>query len=103
MPLVFSYGSLREKGLQMATYGRLLSGRVDEAPGYTLGRVEPHWNAQHTGHPTDRVAGTAFELTDAELAVTDQYERRDDYVRRQLVLASGAQAWMYVHGGVDAS
>ncbi len=39
----------------------------------------------------------AFEVTDAELAAADDYERPAAYVRIAVVLASGASAWVYVH------
>ena len=37
-----------------------------------------------------------FEITDDELAATDEYERVAVYTRISAVLASGAQAWVYV-------
>ena len=41
-----------------------------------------------------RVQGTAFEVTDAELAAADDYERDADYIRIAVVLASGHPAWV---------
>jgi len=109
VPLVFSYGTLREPAVQRATYGRLLEGGTDALTGFTLERVaiaDParaaalgrshHANARRTGSVADRVDGMAFEITDAELAATDGYERPDGYVRRAVTLASGRAAWMYV-------
>ena len=43
-----------------------------------------------------RVSGTTFEVTDAELAAADVYERGDAYTRIQASLASGGEAWVYV-------
>lgn len=108
MPLLFSYGTLRDPAVQRASFGRELSGREDTLPGYRLELLEisdPHvldlsGVAQHpivvaTGDPRDGVAGVVFEVTDGELAAADEYEV-DDYVRVLATLASGAHAWVYV-------
>jgi gamma-glutamylcyclotransferase (GGCT)/AIG2-like uncharacterized protein YtfP len=46
-------------------------------------------------HITDRVPGTVFEITPAELAAADAYEVAD-YERIAVTLASGQGAWVYV-------
>ena len=48
-----------------------------------------------TGRGDDRIAGTVFEITDAELAHADAYEVAA-YVRVKAPLASGLEAWVYV-------
>ena len=48
------------------------------------------WN----GRDDSRVAGVAFEVTDAELAQADGYEPAG-YERVSAKLASGKQAWVY--------
>lgn len=109
MPLLFSYGTLQQERVQLETFGRLLRGRRDELPGFEPGLVpiedpvvaaamgrEHHANAVHTGRGESRVAGTAFEVTDAELALADEYERTASYVRIAVTLASGSEAWVYV-------
>lgn len=109
MPLVFSYGTLREPAVQRATYGRLLAGRADALVGFVIVRVpiaDParaaalgrpdNVDARHTGIATDRVEGMAFEISDSELVATDGYERPDGYVRRKVILASGREAWVFV-------
>lgn len=109
MPLVFSYGTLQEEHVQLSTFGRLLRGERDELPGFEPSSVrieDPqvaaasgkthHANAAFTGRPGSRVSGTVFEITDAELAASDQYERLASYKRIAAVLASGKQAWVYV-------
>jgi hypothetical protein len=109
MPLIFSYGSLQQPDVQVSTFGRRLDGRRDELPGYepslvgiddplvvaTLGRTH-HANIIRTAMVDSRVPGTAFEITDAELARVDEYERAFMYERVAVVLASGAEAWVYV-------
>jgi hypothetical protein len=39
-----------------------------------------------------------FEITDAELAAVDEYEAASGYRRVALMLASGSEAWVYIHG-----
>jgi hypothetical protein len=106
---VFSYGTLQEDRVQLSTFGRLLRGQRDELPGFepSLVRIEDphvvatsgkthHANATFTGRPDSRVSGMVFEITDAELAASDQYERLAAYARIAATLASGKQAWVYV-------
>lgn len=110
MPLLFSYGTLQEDAVQVSTFGRLLNGHRDELTGYTPSLVpiqptqlEPgsdrthHANATFTGRSDTRVSGTVFEVTDAELAAADEYELTTSYKRIAVVLASGEEAWVYVH------
>lgn len=107
MTLLFSYGTLQQEDVQLATFGRLLQGQADELPGAELAmlRIEDpyvvatsgkthHPVVRFNGRPASRVSGTVFEITDAELARADQYEVAA-YQRVAVVLASGKQAWMY--------
>jgi gamma-glutamylcyclotransferase (GGCT)/AIG2-like uncharacterized protein YtfP len=99
LPLLFSYGSLQREEVQIATFGRILSGRVDELLAFELIPAA----RGGTGHANvirgasgSRVAGIAFEVSDSELAAADEYERRDDYTRLEAALASGRSTWVYV-------
>lgn len=107
MPNLFSYGTLQQKNVQLANFGRELSGHKDILQGYIIGEVEItdervlresgkafHPILRFTGNNTDEVAGTVFELTDAELAQADDYEV-DAYVRVQATLKSGSECWIY--------
>lgn len=109
MPLVFSYGTLQQEKVQLSTFGRLLQGQRDELLGFEPSSVrieDPHAVATHgkthhanvtfNGRSDSRVSGTVFEITDAELAAADEYERVDAYKRIAATLASGKQAWVYV-------
>ena len=109
MPLIFSYGTLQQESVQLSTFGRLLQGQRDELPAFepSLVRIEDpqtaaasgrthHANVTFNGRNDSRVSGTVFEITDAELAAADDYERRDAYKRIAAVLASGKRAWLYV-------
>jgi hypothetical protein len=108
MPLLFSYGTLRDPAVQRANFGRELAGRDDRVLGFRLGQVEitdPHvvelsGLTHHpilaaTGDPADSVPGAVLELTDDELLRADEYEV-DDYRRVEAPLASGGTAWVYI-------
>ena len=110
MPLLFSYGTLQEEAIQLATFGRRLAGHPDELPGYepSRARIEDpeeaaragrthHANVTFNGRSDCRVPGTVFEVTEAELAAADRYEEPADYRRIVVTLASGRQAWVYLH------
>ena len=108
MPLLFSYGTLQQEGVQRATFGRLLKGSADALVGYAQSMMKiddadvvaksgktHHPIVAFTGRTEDRVVGAAFEVTDAELAAADTYEV-DAYRRVLAPLASGLNAWVYV-------
>ena len=110
MPLLFSYGTLQQENVQLSTFGRLLQGQRDELLGFELSSVKiedskvvsatgkTHYaNAAFNGRDDSRVSGTVFEITDAELAAADSYEQLAAYKRIATKLASGKQAWVYVH------
>jgi gamma-glutamylcyclotransferase (GGCT)/AIG2-like uncharacterized protein YtfP len=107
MPLLFSYGTLQEEAVQLSTFGRLLRGEPDQLVGFeqsvfTIEDVEfvaksgkaNHAIVQFTGDEGDRVNGTVFEVSDSELAQSDEYEPAG-YTRIETTLASGKKAWVY--------
>lgn len=105
--LLFSYGTLQQDSVQMASFGRLLKGRPDTLPGYRQTQiaitdpevVRTSGKAYHPivapGEATDSVPGTVFEITAEELAAADRYEV-SDYKRVAAALASGVTAWVYI-------
>ena len=108
MPLLFSYGTLRDPAVQKATFGRELSGRDDQITGFRVEQLlitDPHvvevsGLTHHpvlraTGDPADVVDGTVLDLTDGELRQADDYEV-EDYKRVAAPLTSGGTAWVYV-------
>jgi gamma-glutamylcyclotransferase (GGCT)/AIG2-like uncharacterized protein YtfP len=108
--LLFSYGTLQSKAVQLASFGRELAGRPDSLAGYTMTRIaatDPnvvalsgenfYRNLEPSPNLTDEVAGTALEITEQELAAADAYEAPSNYQRIQVTLRSGAQAWVYLH------
>jgi gamma-glutamylcyclotransferase (GGCT)/AIG2-like uncharacterized protein YtfP len=105
---LFSYGTLQQAEVQLATFGRLLEGVSDALVGFKQEFVEItdpgvlaksgkrfHPIVMRSVSADDRVAGTVFAVTPAELASADAYEV-DDYARVEAELASGLKAWVYV-------
>ena len=109
--LLFSYGTLRQSGVQRAVFGRHLDGRPDAIVGYDLDFVtitdprviESSGSDRHPIlKPTDRtgaaVEGAVYSVSEGDLAAADDYEV-DDYQRIAVPLRSGDQAWVYVFAG----
>ena len=105
---LFSYGTLQLLNVQIANYGRALEGEPDALIGYRIEDLvvgdpdvvaisgkEVHSIARHTGNAGDRIEGTVLELTEHELAATDDYEV-EPYRRIEVTLESGRAAWVYV-------
>jgi gamma-glutamylcyclotransferase (GGCT)/AIG2-like uncharacterized protein YtfP len=111
--LLFSYGTLRQPEVQLATFGRSLEGRDAAIAGYRLEWLtitDPHviatsgsdrhplLVADATGSADATVSGTVFTVTPDELRAADEYEV-DDYRRIEVPLTSGETAWVYVLAG----
>jgi len=107
MPLLFSYGTLQQEAVQMATFGRPLQGQPDELISFeqSLLKVEDplfvaksgkvhHFIVKFNGRNDSRVSGTVLEISEMELAQADLYEPAG-YKRIFAMLASGKQAWVY--------
>ena|ERR1022692_4151808 len=94
--LLFSYGTLQNKNVQIANFGRELTGREDALPGHARRMVAIHANVEPSSNPEDAVSGTVFEITEQELAAADKYEEVAAYRRMFVTLRSGDQAWVYV-------
>jgi len=106
--LLFSYGTLQLEGVQMATFGRQLTGTSDALRGFELvllkiedqtvvaisGKAH-HTMAGFTGRDSDVVSGTVFAVTREEIQNADRYEVAA-VKRVSAVLQSGVRAWAYV-------
>ncbi len=105
---LFSYGTLQLEAVQMATFGRLLSGTSDALPGYELATLkieDPaviaisgkgyHTIAKFTGRDSDEIPGKVFRVTLDDIGNTDKYEV-DACKRIAVNLRSGIRAWVYV-------
>src|SRR5580704_1266967 len=106
--LLFSYGTLQYKNIQIAHFGRELTGCADALSGYRRGKVaikdaevvassgETHYeNVLPSSNPGDEVHGMVYEITERELAAADKYEADADYERVLVTLRSAARAWVY--------
>jgi hypothetical protein len=106
--LLFSYGTLQQREVQLATFGRELVGTADQLVGFQQSMVKiedpdvvqtsgktHHPIVKRTGKAEDTVIGIAFEVTDEELSNADRYEV-SDYKRISAPLASGRTSWVYV-------
>lgn len=107
MPLLFSYGTLQRAEIQRSLFGRALPGEHDQLIGFRQSAIDlddpdvlqstgtgRHVIVQFTGAPGDRVSGTVLEVTDADIALADEYEPAP-YDRIATTLASGKTAWVY--------
>ena len=105
---LFSYGTLQQAEVQLATFGRLLQGEPDTLPGYRCGKLmitdpdvlatsglDHHLIAMPSDDPADVIEGMVFLITATELAAADAYEV-DDYKRVAVRLRSDGEAWVYV-------
>jgi hypothetical protein len=104
----FSYGTLQLKSVQLANFGRELTGKPDTLLEYAIEQVEItdervlresgqkyHPILKFTGAIESEVDGTVFELTPHDLMMADSYEV-SDYKRVSASLKSGLKCWVYV-------
>lgn len=106
--LLFSYGTLQLKKVQVESFGRELKGTKDILKGYKLEQLqitdravlqkseqEFHPIAIPTQEPNEQIIGTLYEISKEELLQADLYEV-NDYKRVKETFHSGKQAWVYV-------
>ena len=105
---LFSYGTLQLEAVQMAIFGRRLTGKRDVLPGFeeTLLVIEDqaiisisgkthHTIAKFTGRTSDAISGTVYAVIPDEIQSADKYEVAACQ-RVAVVLQSGIRAWVYV-------
>ena len=107
MEHLFSYGTLQQPEVRLATFGRLLDSRPDRLPGYRLGLLaiddaqvvatsgKTHHPIAARGDAADGVPGAVLAMSLEQLRQADGYEVAD-YRRERVTIASGLQAWAYV-------
>ena len=105
--LLFSYGTLQLREVQLATFGRSVEGRPDALAGYLMTMIriheegfsppegELHRIIHFTGVDSDRVPGTLLTVTMADIEQADAYEP-PGYKRALVETVSGVKAWAYV-------
>ena len=109
---VFSYGTLRQANVQKALYGHEVQTTSDSLSGWSLSWIPitdqeviaASGSDRHPilrrGDENDSVSGAFLTLTEEELKATDDYEVTD-YIRLQVTLDSGVQAFVYVANEID--
>lgn len=108
MQKLFSYGTLQDEKVQLATFGRKLKGKHDSMVGYKLSTLkitnpevikisgkDIHHVIEYTGNTKDEVNGMVFEVTADELSGSDKYEIAD-YERIEVDLKSGIKSYVYI-------
>jgi gamma-glutamyl AIG2-like cyclotransferase len=113
--LLFSYGTLQLEAVQLALFGRRLTGtpdllplfkeillEIDDEATVRMSGKTHHAMAQFSGDPSDAIRGTALELTPAEIERADKYEVAA-YKRVAVILGSRRRAWAYVDAKHTAS
>ena len=107
MPHLFSYGTLQQESVQIASFGRALTGKPDALPGWRREMVEiidaeVFCLSGERFHPIlvpgddgDEIAGMVFEISEEELLRADAYEVAE-YKRITARLKSGLDAFVYV-------
>jgi gamma-glutamylcyclotransferase (GGCT)/AIG2-like uncharacterized protein YtfP len=104
----FSYGTLQLEAVQMATFGRQLTGKRDVLAGFeenvlviedeaviSISGKTHHTIAKFTGRASDTISGTVYSVTPEEIQSADEYEVAPCQ-RVAMVLQSGIRAWVYV-------
>ena len=106
MPLLFSYGTLRQPEVQTELFGEVVASSPDTLQGWVERNVailDPEV-VRLSGlavHPAlvpgvgPPIAGLTLELSDAQLSASDRYEV-SDYRRVEVRLGSGRRAFAYV-------
>lgn len=106
--LLFSYGSLNSKELQLQHYGRIVHGSADILSGYTLydtkinqyststiKEIIPIKIARKSAEKSAQIEGMVLEITGEELVKTDKLVASDS--KRVLVTTdTGTEAWLYI-------
>jgi hypothetical protein len=106
--LIFAYGTLQLESVQIATFGRKLTGNSDALRGFELVPLQitdraviavsgqaQHTVARFTGRAADVVRGAVLAVTPDEMQSADSYEVAA-VTRVAVVLESGTRAWAYV-------
>lgn len=97
--LLFAYGTLQHKNIQLNVFNREIQGESDQLIGYEMGEI----HIDHETYPAIKlskntnaiVKGTVYEIDTDDLMNADEYEGCE-YERIKVQLASGRNAWVYI-------
>lgn len=105
---LFSYGTLQKEKVQVAVFGRSLTGSEDILIGYVISRIEitdesflsrreqkEQLTLVPSGDKDGKTDGMVFAVSEDELVLADKFEP-DNYERIEVRLESGKQAWVYL-------
>ncbi|MFT4969175.1 MAG: gamma-glutamylcyclotransferase (GGCT)/AIG2-like uncharacterized protein YtfP [Chitinophagales bacterium] len=105
---LFSYGTLQLEKVQLASFGRLLSGTKEVLEGFKLEQIQITEEAvleksEQKFHPIaipsnnnkDKISGILYTISSQELKQADQYEV-SDYQRVRATFCSGKEGWIYI-------
>lgn len=103
MESLFTYGTLQDRTIQKAVFGKLLTGKTDSLPGYEKFQLKIPDSRSGSSYPALRISenkeskvhGTVYLIDEKDLILADGYEGYS-YVRKKLKLDSGIEAWTYV-------
>ncbi len=106
--LLFSYGTLQLKKVQIASFGRELIGTKEVLKGFKITQLkitdhdvlvvsgkEYHPVAIRSTNEKDQIVGTLYEISEKELLEADAYEV-SDYKRIDVDFESGRKGWVYI-------
>lgn len=95
MLALFVYGTLQDADVQMMLLGRTIVAELDALSGYVINweYFAPYPVAISADN--SHIEGQVLYITEEELEQLDQYEG-DAYIRVQVWLDSGIQAWVYI-------
>lgn len=94
--LLFAYGTLQDKEVQLRVLGRVLEGKKDRLEGYEL--IPNLVYQKYPGVVANfhqSVNGMLYRILDADWALLDDYETQA-YCRKPLLLKSNQTAWVYL-------
>jgi gamma-glutamylcyclotransferase (GGCT)/AIG2-like uncharacterized protein YtfP len=97
MQKLFSYGSLQNTDIQMRLFGRELIGYSDVLHDYEMTAINIDGEGYSAAEPKadEKISGTVYELSSAELERADEYEGKS-YYRIKVKLQSGTESWVYL-------
>ena len=95
---LFSYGTLKNLGIQKQVFGKTLKMDNDQLPGYELSSTRAYGQylvIQKSLNTNKSIEGVALEVSTHDLEQADTYEG-PEYKRILVNLKSGKEAWVYV-------
>jgi gamma-glutamylcyclotransferase (GGCT)/AIG2-like uncharacterized protein YtfP len=97
MHSLFVYGTLLDPVIQTSVFGRIIEGKPDKLPGYTV--IQKLFKSGlYPAVVPDEVSvtiGKVLKINKTELHSADLYEG-EEYKRVEVTLESGIEAWIYV-------